>query len=466
MTATNLLQTGEIGASVPEQGRPFRVYTQRDLDRITAIRHLPADQRFAMKVVSTVLPFRVNEYVIERLIDWANVPDDPIFQLTFPQPGMLSPEHYAQVADLLRRDASSNIGPSTVEAELDATVARIREELNPHPAGQRELNTPRLPNGDVVTGLQHKYRETVLFFPSQGQTCHAYCSFCFRWAQFVGDKELRIATNEAEGLHAYLRQHRCVTDLLVTGGDPMVMKTRHLETYLEPLLHRDFDHVQTIRLGTKALSFWPYRFVTDPDSDALLALLERLVAAGKHVALMAHFNHWREMDTDICERAIERIRATGAEVRSQGPLLAHINDDPDAWAPLWRQQVRLGVIPYYMFVERDTGAHHHFKVPLVRAWEVYREAIQQVSGLARTVRGPSMSAGPGKVEITGVTEVAGEKVFVLRFLQARNPDWVNRPFFAQFDPQATWLDELKPAFGESEFFFEGEYRERWTGLLH
>ncbi|NBC15414.1 MAG: lysine 2,3-aminomutase [Gammaproteobacteria bacterium] len=466
MTATNLLQTGDIGASVPEQGRPFRVYTQRDLDRITAIRHLPADQRFAMKVVSTVLPFRVNEYVIERLIDWANVPDDPIFQLTFPQPGMLSPEHYAQVADLLRRDAGSSTGPSTVEAELDATVARIREELNPHPAGQRELNTPRLPNGDVVTGLQHKYRETVLFFPSQGQTCHAYCSFCFRWAQFVGDKELRIATNEAEGLHAYLRQHRCVTDLLVTGGDPMVMKTRHLETYLEPLLHRDFDHVQTIRLGTKALSFWPYRFVTDPDSDALLALLERLVAAGKHVALMAHFNHWREMDTDICERAIERIRATGAEVRSQGPLLAHINDDADAWAPLWRQQVRLGVIPYYMFVERDTGAHHYFKVPLVRAWEVYREAIQQVSGLARTVRGPSMSAGPGKVEITGVTEVAGEKVFVLRFLQARNPDWVNRPFFAQFDPQATWLDDLKPAFGESEFFFEGEYRERWTGLLH
>ena len=462
MTATNLLQTGEIGATAPEQGRPFRVYTQRDLDRITAIRHLPADQRFAMKVVSTVLPFRVNDYVIERLIDWANVPEDPIFHLTFPQPGMLSPEHYAQVADLLRRDGGSGAD----KAELDAVVARIRAELNPHPDGQRELNTPRLPNGDVVTGLQHKYRETVLFFPSQGQTCHAYCSFCFRWAQFVGDKELRIATNEAEGLHAYLRQHRCVTDLLVTGGDPMVMKTRHLETYLEPLLHRDFHHVQVIRLGTKALSFWPYRFVTDPDSDALLALLERLVAAGKHVALMAHFNHWREMDTDICERAIERIRATGAEVRSQGPLLAQINDDPDAWAPLWRQQVRLGVIPYYMFVERDTGAHHYFKVPLVRAWEIYREAIQQVSGLARTARGPSMSAGPGKVEITGVTQVAGEKVFVLRFLQARNPDWVNRPFFAQFDPQATWLDDLKPAFGESEFFFEGEYRERWTGVLH
>jgi KamA family protein len=338
--------------------------------------------------------------------------------------------------------------------------------LNPHPAGQLELNTPRLPNGDQVTGIQHKYRETVLFFPSQGQTCHSYCSFCFRWAQFIGDKELRIAAHESEGLHAYLRQQRRVSDLLVTGGDPMVMRTRHLAAYLEPLLHPDFEHIQTIRIGTKALTFWPYRFVSDPDSDALLDLLERLVAAGKHVALMAHFNHWRELDTAICEEAIGRLRATGAEIRSQGPLLGHINDAPEVWSRLWRTQVRLGIAPYYMFVERDTGAHHYFKVPLLRAWEIYREAIQQVSGLSRTARGPSMSAGPGKVEIQGVAEIAGERVFVLRFLQARNPDWVHRPFFARFDPEATWLDELEPAFGEREFFFDREYRERWLGVAH
>jgi KamA family protein len=458
MNTTNLLHSAHNDGATSGRGRPFRVYTQRDLDRITAIHHLPADQRFAMKVVSTVLPFRVNDYVVDDLIDWANIPNDPIYQLTFPQPGMLAPEHFAMVADLLRRDAD--------KVELDATVSRIRRELNPHPAGQLEFNIPRLPNGELVSGIQHKYRETVLFFPSQGQTCHAYCSFCFRWAQFVGDKALRMATNEAQGLHAYLRQHRCVTDLLVTGGDPMVMRTRHLEAYLEPLLHRDFDHVQTIRIGTKALTFWPYRFVSDADSDALLALLESLVAAGKHVALMAHFNHWRELDTDICERAVARIRATGAQIRTQGPLLAHINDDHDAWAEMWRRQVHLGIVPYYMFVERDTGAHHYFKVPLARAWEVYREAVQQVSGLARTARGPSMSAAPGKVEITGVATVGDEKVFVLRFLQARNPDWVNRPFFAKFDPEATWLDDLTPAFGEREFFFEAEYRERWTGTLH
>jgi hypothetical protein len=96
-------------------------------------------------------------------------------------------------------------------------------------------------------------------------------------------------------------------------------------------------------------------------------------------------------------------------------------------------------------------------VPLARAWEIYREAIQQVSGLGRTARGPSMSAGPGKVEIQGVTEINGEKVFALRFIQGRNPEWVQRPFFAKYDPEATWLNHLKPAFGEERFFFEEEY---------
>jgi L-lysine 2,3-aminomutase len=173
---------------------------------------------------------------------------------------------------------------------------------------------------------------------------------------------------------------------------------------------------------------------------------------------MAHYNHWLELSTPIAQAAIQRLRATGAEIRSQGPLLANINDDPGVWARLWKDQVRHGIIPYYMFVERDTGARRYFEVPLAKAWTIYREAIQQVSGLGRTARGPSMSAGPGKVEILGVAEIAGEKVFVLRFIQARNPAWVQQPFFAVYDERATWLDQLKPAFGDKQFFYEEEYR--------
>ena len=435
--------------------RPFVVYTARDLERIAPLARLPQARRFEMQVVASVLPFRVNQYVIDELIDWDAAPDDPIFQLAFPQRGMLEDAYFDEIAALIKREAGKD--------ELDAAIARIRAELNPHPAGQLALNRPRDAEGNVIEGLQHKYRETVLFFPSQGQTCHSYCSFCFRWAQFVGDKSLRIASSEAGQLEGYLAAHPEVTDLLLTGGDPMVMKTAHLARYIEPLLTPKLDHVQTLRIGTKALSFWPQRFLGE-EGDALLRLFERLVRAGKQVALMAHYNHWRELDTASAREAIRRVRETGAVIRAQGPLLAHINDDPDVWARLWRDQVRLGIQPYYMFVERDTGARRYFEVPLERVWRIYREAVQQVSGVARTARGPSMSAGPGKVEVQGVAEVAGEKVFVLRFIQGRNPDWVQRPFFAGYDPDATWLDQLRPAFGEARWFWQDEYEARWGAL--
>lgn len=426
----------------------FTVYTERQLDRIVPLQKLSEEQRFEMRVVANVLPFRVNQYVIDELIDWSNIPADPIFQLTFPQRGMLDPVDYDRMAEALRSGAE--------RSEIQAIANEIREKLNPHPAGQQEMNVPML-DGEPLPGMQHKYRETVLFFPSQGQVCHTYCTFCFRWAQFIGDKELKFASNEATSLHRYLAAHKEVTDLLVTGGDPMVMKTHHLKEYLEGIMRPELDHVQTIRIGTKSLTFWPQRFVTDPDADELLELLARLVRGGKHVALMAHFNHWREMETPIVREAIKRIQATGAIIRAQAPVVQHINDDSAVWARMWRTQVGLGIVPYYMFVERDTGAKRYFEVPLERTYQIYREAIQQVSGLARTARGPSMSAGPGKVEIQGIDEVNGEKVFILRFIQGRNPDWVQRIFFAKYDPEATWFDDLVPAFGEDKFFFTDEY---------
>ena len=430
--------------------RGFQALTRRHLDTISQLGSVTEDERFAMRVVSAVLPFRTNRYVIDHLIDWDRVPDDPVYRLVFPQRGMLEDGDFRRVADLVARGAERQ--------EIERAAVEIRAGLNPHPAGQQELNIP-YEDGEIFEGLQHKYRETVLFFPSQGQTCHAYCTFCFRWAQFVGEKELKISSKDAVGLHRYLADHPRISDVLFTGGDPMIMKTRVMDRYLRAFIDDPaLAHVQNIRIGTKALTFWPHRFVQDEDADDLLRLFEDLVRAGRHVAIMAHFNHWQEMRTDAVREAISRIRSTGAVIRSQAPLLANINDDPGIWARMWREQVRLGVIPYYMFVERDTGPRQYFEVPLVRCWEVFRGAVRQVSGLARTVRGPSMSATPGKVEVLGVQEVAGEKVFVLRFLQGRDPDWVGRPFFARFDPQATWLDQLEPAFGEEPFFFEDGLR--------
>lgn len=398
----------------------------------------------ALKVVSTVLPFRTNPYVLD-LIDWSRVPDDPLYQLTFLQEDMLEPADYATMAALHDRGAS--------RAELTAAARAIRLKLNPHPAGQLTHNVPTLEERRLE-GLQHKYRQTVLFFPARGQTCHAYCTFCFRWAQFVGMDELKFSASSTADLVAYVGAHPEVTDVLVTGGDPLVMRTHALRSYIEPLLAADLPHLQTIRFGTKSVAYWPHRFVDDPDADDLLRLFESIVRSGRHVAVMGHYSHPRELQTKVAQAAVTRIRSTGAHVRMQSPLIRRVNDDPAAWAELWQAGVRLGAIPYYMFVERDTGPKRYFEVPLVRAWQVFHEAYQRVGGLARTVRGPSMSAFPGKVLVDGVAEVAGEKVLALQLIQARDPSWVRRPFFAQYDETATWIDQLKPAFGATEFFFE------------
>jgi KamA family protein len=440
------------GKPIPPNPAPFKVYTAANIDRIPQFARLDPDRKLAMKAVATVLPFRTNQYVVDELIDWDKVPADPIFQLTFPQPGMLDPADRAVMARLLEQDAPP--------AEIAARANRIRKKLNPHPGGQMTLNVPELQSGTKLPGVQHKYEDTVLVFPSQGQTCHAYCTYCFRWPQFVGMDEMKFAQREVETFLQYLREHHEITDVLFTGGDPMVMRTRILRTYIEPLLGAGFEHVRHIRIGTKAVAYWPQRFVTDADADELLRLFDDVVRAGKHVAIMGHYSHPVELSTRIAQEAVRRIRRTGAEMRCQAPLIRHVNDDAAAWKTMWRRQVRLGAIPYYMFVERDTGPKRYFEVPLVRAHRIFRDAWKDLTGLARTVRGPSMSALPGKVQVDGITRVNGEKVIALSFLRGRNKEWVKRPFFARYDERACWLDELRPAFGESEFFFEKEMRER------
>jgi L-lysine 2,3-aminomutase len=424
---------------VPAQGRGFRAYSAKHLDKLTARAGLKEAERLAVRAVATVLPFRTNDYVLESLIDWSAAPADPIYRLVFPQADMLPPEDVGPIAAMLAQGAP--------EREIQAAAHAVRMRLNPHPAGQLELNIPAF-SDEPLPGVQHKYPETVLVFPKQGQTCHAYCTYCFRWAQFVGEPDLKIATDDMSRVAAYLRSRPEVTSVLVTGGDPMIMGSNVLRRYVEPLLDPSLAHLESIRIGTKSLAYWPQRFLTDPDADDTMRLFEQVAAAGKSLALMAHFTHPRELEPTPVSRAIRRIRSTGAVIRTQAPLIRTINDDADTWSRMWRTQIRLGLVPYYMFVERDTGPQGYFAVPLGRAVEVFRDAYASVSGLCRTVRGPSMSSTPGKVCVDGVTEIAGQRVFVLHMIQSRDPSLVGQPFFAHFDPDAVWIADLRPAFAD------------------
>ncbi|MEN8116005.1 MAG: lysine 2,3-aminomutase [Bacteroidota bacterium] len=426
----------------------YRPYSLHNFRQIPQMEFLSEEEKFTIEVVGTVLPFKTANYVVDELIDWKNYHKDPFFILNFPQKEMLDEESFNTVATLLKSDASRK--------EIQQEVNNIRLKLNPNPAGQ-ESNVPEF-NGKRLNGIQHKYREIMLFFPTQGQTCHAYCTFCFRWPQFALN-DFKFAMKEADTMVEYLKANPQITDILFTGGDPAVMKTRLFETYFNALLDADIPNLRNIRIGTKALTYWPYRFTTDDDADDLLRLFEKVKKRGINIALMAHINHPGELKTEAVKKAVKRLIGAGVQIRSQSPILRNINDKSEIWAENWKEQVKQGIIPYYMFIARDTGAQDYFAVTLNRAWQIFRNAYNHVSGIARTVKGPSMSCSPGKVQVTGVSEIKGEKVFVLNFLQGRDPSWVGKPFFAKYNPNAIWINDLEPAFGESKFFYEESYVE-------
>ena len=138
----------------------YKSYSLNNFREIPQIENLTEEQKFNIEVVGTVLPFKTNNYVVDELINWDKFEKDPFFILNFPQKKMLDEKSFETVAGLLKNKADKQ----TIKKE----VAKIRLKLNPNPAGQ-EKNVP-LFNGEKLNGIQHKYRETMLFFPTQGQT--------------------------------------------------------------------------------------------------------------------------------------------------------------------------------------------------------------------------------------------------------------------------------------------------------
>ncbi len=429
--------------------KPYIKFLRTDIESIFKSKGIKDPYLKERLIVAQVYPFKINQHIID-LIDWDHYHFDPLFQLTFPQPGMLLPEEIARIEKMNEANATRE--------EIAQAISDLRSEKNPAPANQSS-NRPMVFEDDEsyeCEGLQHKYSNTCLMFHKNAQTCHAYCTYCFRFNQFVGkDKFLE---KDSDRLHKYLSQHTEISDILITGGDPGTMKSDIFDSIMSPLTRPEFKHIKNIRIGTKALTYHPYRFLTDPDADATLECFRSFIDQGKHISIMAHFSHYNEISKATIE-AVKRLREVGCNVRTQAPIMRYINDNPLVWAKMWEKQVEVGMIPYYMFIARDTGPQAYFEVPLAKALYIYQEARKKLSGLSHTARGPSMSCGPGKICVMGREQIAGEDVFVLKFLQGRNNDWTDRVFFAKYDEKATWIDQLEPAFGEKEFFFEKEYKE-------
>lgn len=354
--------------------------------KVDQIQNIPEAEREKLRRVAEVYVFRANDYYLE-LIDWDD-PHDPIRQLIIPR--------LEELNDWGRLDASN---------EQAITVDH---------------------------GVQHKYTDTVLLLCNE--VCGAYCRYCFRKRLFMDDND-EVTNDVSKGIE-YIRNHPEVSNVLLTGGDPLLMSTRRLREIFTQL--RAIDHVKIIRMGSKMPAFDPFRILRDKDFQALL---RQFSTPEKRIYLMAHFDHPREL-TPEAQAGLARYLECGVICVNQCPLIRGINDDPDTLAEMWRKLSHIGVPPYYLFQGRPTAGNEPYEVPIVEGWKIWRDAVTRESGLAGRAR-YSMSHETGKVEICGVD---GEHIY-MRYHRTKYPQNRGKFFVCHRKDDAYWLDQLVPIEG-------------------
>lgn len=382
--------------SIPVQPTDARkVKYVRDIDKIP---NIPPEEREKLKKVAERYVFRANDYYL-GLIDW-NDPDDPIKQLIIPR--------VEELSDWGKLDASN---------EAAITVAQ---------------------------GVQHKYPHTVLLLCNE--VCGAYCRYCFRKRLFMDEND--EVTNDISAGLAYIRGNPNVTNVLLTGGDPLLMSTRRLREIIEAI--REIDHVRIVRIGSKMPAFDPWRILRDTE---LQQVLRRHSTPRKRIYLMAHFDHPREL-TDPAVEGIDCFIKCGVICVNQCPLIKGINDDPNILAEMYRELSFIGCPPYYLFQGRPTAGNEPYEVPIVRGWHIFKEALRIGSGLARRAR-YVMSHETGKVEILAVDD----RHIYLRYHRAKDASLRGKFMIYRRDDDAYWLDQLEPADVETPRF---DREQEWT----
>jgi len=364
------------------------------LTRLEQIPQLDSDEREQLEKVNEQFVFRSNEYY-QSLIDWDD-PEDPIRRIIMPD--------VQELDDWGQLDASNE-----------------------------EKYTK-------VKGLEHKYTSTALLLVNE--VCAAYCRFCFRKRLFMNENE-EVTKDVSDGLE-YIREHPEVTNVLLTGGDPMIMSTSKLEPIIQKI--REIDHVKIIRIGTKIPAFNPYRIINDP---SLHEMIRTYRTDEKKIYIMAHFNHPNEL-TPVAVKGLNMLMQSGAIVVNQTPMIRGVNDDPEVLAELFNRLSFIGIPPYYVFLCRPTLGNQPFAIPVEEGYEIFEQARSFCSGLAKRAR-LVMSHETGKVEVVGMSD---SQIF---FKYNRAADIENDAKFFVFDsnPDAYWFDDYEEAQMELPLEYSG-----------
>lgn len=353
----------------------------RYITDILQVTQIPIEQRRMLKKVTKKFAFRANDYYLS-LIDWSNE-DDPIRRIIIPHEGELIPWG--------KLDASE-------EAHYAKTL-----------------------------GLEHKYSDTALLLVNN--ICGGFCRFCFRKRLFMNE-DSEVTHNISPNLQ-YIRNYPEISNVLLSGGDPLIMSTKKLESFIQRI--RCIEHVKIIRIGTKMPAFNPYRITEDP---SLTEMLNRYSLPQKRIYIMTNFNHPREL-TPISIDAITRLLEAGTIVINQTPLIRGVNDDPDTLAELFRSLSFMGISSYYVFQCRPTLGNRIYAVPVAESYEIFRKARMQVSGLAGTARF-IMSHSTGKIEVAGTTP---EHIY-MQYHRSASPGNASQFMVFKINKDAYWFDDF------------------------
>ncbi|MFQ6061524.1 MAG: KamA family radical SAM protein [Thermoplasmata archaeon] len=354
------------------------------------IQEMPEEEREELEQVTERFPFRSNDYYL-GLINWEDK-SDPIRRIVIP------------------------------------CLEELAEGGTFDPSDERR--------NYVAKGVQHKYTPTALFLVSD--MCGGFCRFCFRKRLFKHLEE-ETSLEISDGLE-YIRQHEEIDNVLLTGGDPLILGTRRLDHILTQI--RRIPHIRVIRIGTKMLSYNPYRVLNDPE---LVKVLSKHTLPEKRIYLITHFNHPRELTSEAI-RTVNILSGVHVLFSNQTPIIRGVNDDPRILAELFNRLSYVGIPPYYLFQCRPTIGNRCYSVPIEEGYHIFEEAKKMMSGLSKRAR-YVMSHASGKVEVVGIDD----ELIHFRYHQARDEENIGAFFSLPRDSEARWLDDF-----ESEELFRLE----------
>ncbi len=406
-----------------------------------------------------VYRFMATRHVLNT-INWSDFTNDTVFQLVFPQPGMM------------RADIREAYLATSDEEKREQLIKDYIRETNPHD-GKQKLNKPTYYDDDgvldVVEGSQHKYPQCNLVFDIETQSCFAFCNYCFRHAQVRGDEDMFVQ-KDIHQVHLYMKQHKEITDLLITGGDAGFLTPERFGEYIGPIIDDPgLSHIKTIRLGTRILTYSPELLLTS-DYEKMLSHFRRLYDNGIQLVFMSHFSTPREILNINTVAAIRRLRRNGVTVKSQSPVMTNIsmfkksNGEIDIeksaknWIDLGNILAMLGVGFHSMYCARPTGEHHYFTQPVAVIDKIFSKVYRSLASINRPSRYITMTSSAGKISLLGTAEINGEKIFALKFNEARNMEWMDKVILAKYDEEENTIANLKP-YGASRHFYEDELAE-------